>query len=538
MPNDELTLLREYSRSQSESAFAALVNRHVNLVYSVALRSVRDPHLADEISQAVFIILARKAGSLDGQIVLPGWLCRTARYVSARALRTQIRRQQREHEAHMQIITTEAETETWTHIAPLLDGAMEKLGQKDHDALVLRFFENKNFAEVGAALGASEDAAKMRVSRALEKLRKIFTKRGVVSTTTILAGAISANSVQAAPVGLAKTITAAALSGQTITTAAVIAATKAIAMTTFQKTIVTTAFIVTVGAGMFEAHQAAQLHEQVQTLQQQQSALAAQNQQLQQERDDATNQLASRFAENARVKSNPNETELLKLRGEVTLLRNEANNPTEKAVKITAAKINSLKQYLQQNPGENIPELKFVTDKNWADAVWNSDIATDDDKREALSKVREDAVNVFLNEMMKAAFKKYLAANNNILPQVLTQLEPYFDVPVTDDMLQRYTFLQSGTPDKSADLVKLTAYANPDYDSNHGMSLNGAWGGRFNAVSGAVQSAAEAFSKDNYSQMPSDPSQVTPYLKRAIDPVTIQKYLNQIKANSAANRGP
>ena len=116
----------------------------------------------------------------------------------------------------MQTILNEPESETWTHIAPLLDGAMEKLGQKDHDALVLRFFENKNFAEVGAALGASEDAAKMRVNRALEKLRKIFTKRGVSSTTAIIAGAVSANSVQAAPAGLAATATAAVANSASI----------------------------------------------------------------------------------------------------------------------------------------------------------------------------------------------------------------------------------------------------------------------------------------------------------------------------------
>ena len=117
----------------------------------------------------------------------------------------------------------EVQEETWNQIAPLLDGAMEQLGQKDHDALVLRFFEDRNFAEVGAALGTSEDAAKMRVNRALEKLRKFFTKRGVSSTTAIIAGAISANSVQAAPVALAKTVTAmaiakgAAASGSTLT---------------------------------------------------------------------------------------------------------------------------------------------------------------------------------------------------------------------------------------------------------------------------------------------------------------------------------
>jgi uncharacterized protein (TIGR03435 family) len=222
---DDITLLRQYAEEHSEAAFAVLTERHVNLVYSAALRHTGSPHAAEEITQAVFIILAKKAGSLSSGTVLSGWLYSTARLTAANFLRGEIRRQHREQEAHMQSILNEPPAgETWTQIAPLLEDAMAKLGERDRDALILRFFENKNLREVGVAIGANEDAAKMRVNRALEKLRKILGKHGVHSTTSIIAGAVSAHSVHAAPLGLAKTISAvaiakevAAASGSTIT---------------------------------------------------------------------------------------------------------------------------------------------------------------------------------------------------------------------------------------------------------------------------------------------------------------------------------
>jgi RNA polymerase sigma factor (sigma-70 family) len=207
----DMELLRQYVLQNSEDAFAALVARHVNLVFSAALRKTGSTAAAEEITQAVFIILARKAGRLGAGTVLSGWLYHTARLTTASYLRTQIRRAHREQEAYMQSLTDEPVTKAWQEIEPLLEDGMGRLGEKDRNAIVLRFFDGKSFQEIGAAVGSSENAAKKRVAHALEKLRKFFTKRGVHSTSAIIAGAISANSIQAAPVGLAKTISVVAM---------------------------------------------------------------------------------------------------------------------------------------------------------------------------------------------------------------------------------------------------------------------------------------------------------------------------------------
>ncbi|MDB6058568.1 MAG: hypothetical protein JWO95_2412 [Verrucomicrobiales bacterium] len=218
---DDISLLREYVERDCEDAFAALVARHVNKVYSIALRHVRNPHHAEEITQAVFVTLAKQARHLSPRVILSGWLCRTAQLTAVTFIRSETRRARREQEAYMQNSSPETETDVWPQIAPLLDTAMAGLNESDYHAVVLRFFDGKSMKEVGAALGASEDAAKMRVNRAVEKLRVFFSRRGIVISISGLTAAMSASAVQSAPATVAKTATTVALAqGATASTQA------------------------------------------------------------------------------------------------------------------------------------------------------------------------------------------------------------------------------------------------------------------------------------------------------------------------------
>lgn len=214
---DDMELLREYASRNSEEAFAALVSRHIDLVYSAALRELGNHHQAEEVTQAVFVVLARKARSLSPGTILPGWLFRTARLTAFNYLRTEIRRARREKEAHMQSNPSENPDDRWREVAPMLNDAIADLGENDRNAIVLRFLKGKDYKEVATALGGTEEAAQMRVSRALEKLRKLFAKRGVAVSAGVLAGLMTAHGTQAAPLGLAALVAASAVQGTTLT---------------------------------------------------------------------------------------------------------------------------------------------------------------------------------------------------------------------------------------------------------------------------------------------------------------------------------
>jgi RNA polymerase sigma factor (sigma-70 family) len=227
-PSDDNVLLRQYAESQSDEAFTELVARHINLVYSVALRQVGNPSHAEEIAQAVFIILAKKAALLRHEKALTSWLFQTTRLTTNNFIRSEIRRQRREQEAFMQSTQNETADAVWQQIGPALDDAVASLNEKNRRAILLRYYEGRNLREVGAVLGVSEAASEKRVARALEKLRKFFFKRGLPSAPAAIAGTISANSVQAAPVGLVKTISAVALVKGAVASASTLALAKGV----------------------------------------------------------------------------------------------------------------------------------------------------------------------------------------------------------------------------------------------------------------------------------------------------------------------
>jgi RNA polymerase sigma factor (sigma-70 family) len=213
MKTDAHALLRAYANQGSEAAFGELVSRYVDLVHSVAFRRVSgDMHLAEDIVQTVFADLARKAASLPSDVKLGGWLHRHTCFVASNFLRGEFRRRSREQETVAMDYSSNSTNDDWEQLAPVLDEAIDQLAPVDRDAIILRYFEQCDLRAVGTVLGASEDAAQKRVSRALDKLRTLLVERGVTLSLAALASALAGQGVFAGPVGLEARASRSALS--------------------------------------------------------------------------------------------------------------------------------------------------------------------------------------------------------------------------------------------------------------------------------------------------------------------------------------
>jgi RNA polymerase sigma factor (sigma-70 family) len=313
-------LLRDYASRRSESAFAELARRHVDLVYSAALRMVHDAHLAEDITQAVFIALSKSAGQLLDRPVLSGWLHRSAQNLAANAVRTEVRRRAREQEAVAmnELLANETDTD-WENIAPYLDAALGELSEPDRDALLLRYFERKSAREMSAILNVSEEAAQKRVSRAVERLRELFSKRNVTLGASGLVVLISANAVQAAPIGLLATISTATLVGIPVT-ATTSTATRAMINFLNAKTIgavLISALVVGTSAYLIQKDETNNRRDEIQTSIKREEKLSP-------NRDTV---LAGRSERNdEQERSREEHRELLRLRNQVGMLRQQTND--------------------------------------------------------------------------------------------------------------------------------------------------------------------------------------------------------------------
>jgi RNA polymerase sigma factor (sigma-70 family) len=319
---DDIGLLREYSNSGTEEAFESLVNRHIGFVYSAALRQVRDPHSAEEVTQTVFILLAQKAGTISDRTVLTGWLFNTTRLTALAQMRTAAKRWHREQEIQMASqIESDGTEPTWKQISPVLDEALGSLAEKDRHVLLLRFFEGKSLKEVGQTLALGEDGARKRTNRALEKLHRYLRHRGISSTTGLIAAALSANTVHAVPAALAKSVTTLAVAKGAAAGTSTLALTKGVLkLMIWSKTQTAAVGLVVAGLATMTV---VQYHSQT-SLQGQNQQLRQQLESLQSGNIELSNQLAQANASLRQSNTDPS-IELLRLRNEVGLLRHQTN---------------------------------------------------------------------------------------------------------------------------------------------------------------------------------------------------------------------
>jgi RNA polymerase sigma factor (sigma-70 family) len=308
-------LLHDYVERRSESAFAELVNRHIALVYSVARRAIVDEHLAEDVTQTTFTILAREARHLAGRTLLSSWLHRTALNQAAKLVRGEMRRRAREQEAYaMQTAPIESDSD-WKRIAPMLDAALDKLAEADRAAILLRYFERKSAKEIGGALQISEEAAQKRVTRALERLRGLLAGQEAVLSTAFLATLVATRAVDAAPLGLSASVSAAALAGGAVPGGTSITTFKLILMSKLKISVVSAL----VAAGI--ATPLVLQHQMVTRLRAENSALQGQAQQADLLRGEIAGLSARLSAAPQASATNTVSSELLRLRGEVERLR-------------------------------------------------------------------------------------------------------------------------------------------------------------------------------------------------------------------------
>ncbi|MBI5770167.1 MAG: sigma-70 family RNA polymerase sigma factor [Verrucomicrobia bacterium] len=437
-------LLRRYAAEGSQPAFAEIVSRHLDLVYSAARRQVSSPHLAEEIAQSVFLDLARHASRLGADTPLVAWLHLVTRRTAIDTIRREARRVAREGAAAaLMKADLSLKAASWSTVEPLLDEAVESLDTPDRTAILLRFFENRSLREVGAALGTSDDAAQKRVSRALEQLRTFFLRRGVTVTAAGLATDLSAQALQIAPASLGAAISAATAASTTAAAGAALETTRLVAMTTLQKSIAIAVFAAIGGAGIYQAAAYVREDSNLTQLQTQSTALLRELGSTRASHETLTRRLAEV------------ETQIDARLAQARRAPLPADPKLEGTLATWLTRANRLQSLLSSRPELAIPELRLLSSEQWIEIASKSaagvDTGSDPAIKDALALARKTAEQLFAPQLRRA-LKAYVEDSGGMLPDSLYQLLPHFDSPVAPALLSRYQLLQTG---KLADLPRM-----------------------------------------------------------------------------------
>jgi RNA polymerase sigma factor (sigma-70 family) len=485
MPADA-ELLTLFAKTGSESAFRSLVERHLPLVHSAALRQTAgDHHQAEEVAQAVFTLLARKAGGLQRHPALVGWLYTTTHHIAAKVRRSNQRRRRREQAA--QLMPSDTHTPSfasdWTELKPVVDEVMLQLKDEDRTAVLLRFFENKPHQEIGARLGLSENAARMRVDRAIEALRSALARRGITSTAAVLSATLSSQAVMAPPAGLVGTIvvgaTAAASGGGLFI----------LMSSTVFKTAVATV-VIAAGTGLLWQQRENRL-------------LRAENSQLRAQVPTAPPLPAPAVAANP-----PAPVDTSRLLGEIETLHNSpANSWQERGV--------HLRQLVARVPELNIPEMQLATEEDWLDATKES-LETEEDYRRALAKLRNVVISRFTGDVRKAILQ-YQEKTGQPFPTDPAQLEPYLERSLGASVWNRYVVQPASTipmMKMGGDwIITQKAPIDDEYDSKYVIGPYGEGSTTYNglAIQTTLAPVRAAYAAANPGQPLTDLAQLLPY---------------------------
>lgn len=524
MHGDDHELLHAYVSGGAQEAFAALVHRYVGLVYSAARRQVRSHDGAQEVTQLVFIALARRGHRVAPGTPLAAWLYLVTRRTALDLLRREARRRAHEQAAAEEFAAMKSSTPDWRLLEPWLDEAMAALPRTDASALLLRFFENKNLREVGAALGISEDAAQKRVSRALDQLRAAFNGKGVAVSAAGLATQLSAHAIEAVPAGLGaavSTATVAALAAPAGGVAA-FAPLKTLLMTTAQKYALAGAVALAAGFALYEGTLLVRQSTEAAALREQAAAREAEMGRLRAARETANARLA--------VVEREIDARLAAAR------QPEADAQLVAEMETRLLQFEKIDRFLAVHPELATPELRFVSRREWSRLALANPIVSEDDLRQVTAKLRNVGQNVVASRLSDA-LRLYTKAHDGRLPDTPAQLAPFLlhdRGHLGSEILERYEMLRTGTVSELPAVGDPSARRSPprvigpktiaDLERDEIWWIGLAGYGVARGTDYLLGRAQEKFAQANGGRQATRAAEVAPYLDRPLSGEEMERY--------------